>query len=162
MFGAISGGVLLEYARMMGYREQLNFLDEFPPCIYIDRDKLCNVPIGYSWDDTTTYSTTDHPAFTQLRIRLEKEGYIETQTWVNGDRVTKPFYLNNMYFDIGDRFLCAVALGIQYDIAKRKNNRDPEYGGLTDRSPRSRKNAECTERDTAESETVSEALPLFL
>jgi hypothetical protein len=31
--------------------------------------------------------------------------------WWNGDRVIKPFYLNDYYFDEGDKFMCASALG---------------------------------------------------
>ena len=80
----------------------------------------------------------------------------------NGDRVTKPFYLNNMYFDIGEQFSCAPALGVTYDIAYRKNECGPQYGGVSDRAFRPEKDTESAERDTQESGELSETLPLPL
>ena len=163
MFGAIPAQFLMDELYRQGYREQLTFLDEFPPCIYIDRDKLTSVSMGYNWNGMGTISTQDHPAFTQLRERLGKEGYIEIERgWWNGDRVTKPFYLNNMYFDIGAKFSCASALGVTYDIAYRKNKRSSQYGGVSDRPFRSEENATSPERDTQESGELSETLPLPL
>jgi len=163
MYGAIPASLLMDIAYAEGYREQLNFLDEFPPCIYISRDKLTSVTMGFSWNGSGYISTQDHPAFTQLRERLGKEGYIDIQrSWSNGDRVTKPFYLNNMYFDIGEQFSCAPALGVTYDIAYRKNERSPQYGGVSDRPFRPEEDTESAERDTQESGELSETLPLPL
>lgn len=134
MHGVISASLLKEVLYREGYREQLTFFDEFPPCIYIDRDKLTDVSMGYAWNNYGFISHKDHPAFTNLREHLGEEGYIEIQRgWSNGDRVLKPFYLNNMYFDIGEQFSCAVALGIVYDIAKEKSQSIPEYGGVSDK-----------------------------
>lgn len=162
MFGAISASLWMEVLYREGYREQLTFIDEFPPCIYINRDKLTSVHLGYNWNGMGMSSSQDHPAFTQLRERLGKEGYIKIEySWWNGDRVTKPFYLNNMYFDIGEKFSCASALGVTYDIAKRKTQSSPEYGGVSDRPLQSIKNTENSETDTGTSEDVTETLPLF-
>ena len=163
MFGAIPAQFLMDELYRQGWREQLTFVDEFPPCIYITRDKLTDVPMGYNWNGFGMISNTDHPAFTQLRERLGKEGYIKIERgWWNGDRVTKPFYLNNMYFDIGEQFSCAAALGVTYDIAKRKTQSGPEYGGVSDRPLQPRKDEESAERDSGESESVTETLPLFV
>jgi len=163
MFGAIPASLLMDIAYAEGYREQLNFLDEFPPCAYISRDKLSGVNMGFSWNGSGYISSKDHPAFTELRERLSKEGYIDIQRmWSNGDRVTKPFYLNNMYFDIGDQFSCAPALGVNYDIAYRKNQSSPEYGGVSDRAFRPEENSTSTERDSAESMELPQTLPLPL
>jgi len=76
----------------------------------------------------------------------------------NGDRVTKPFYLNNMYFDIGEQFSCAPALGVTYDIAYRKNECGPQYGGVSDRPFRPEKDTSSAKRNTQESGELSEAL----
>ena len=56
--------------------------------------------------------TKDHPEFTKLRIKLGKLGYISIELlfW-NGDRVLKPFKLNKLDFDKGEKFPCGSALG---------------------------------------------------
>ena len=160
---AIPASLLMEIAYQNGYREQLNFLDEFPPCIFISRDKLTSVPMGYNWNDHGWICTQDHPAFAELRERLSKEGYIEIQRgWSNGDRVTKPFYLNNIYFDVGEQFCCAPALGVTYDIAYRKNERSPQYGGISDRPFRPKEDTTGSKGDTPESGEMFETLPLPL
>jgi hypothetical protein len=163
MYGAVPASLLMEMAYAQGYREQLTFLDEFPPCIYIDRGKLNSVDMGYNWNGFGMISSQDHPAFTKLRERLGEEGYIKIERgWWNGDRVTKPFYLNNMYFDIGEQFSCAPALGVTYDIAYRKNECSPQYGGISDRPFRPEKDTESSEGDTSESSPLFETLPLPL
>ena len=165
MHGAVSASLLMEIAYQNGYREQLTFFKEFPdvfpPCIYISRSKLASVGMGFTWNDSGYISSKDHPAFTELRDRLENEGYIKTQrNWSNGDRVTKPFYLNNMYFDVGEQFSCAPALGGSYDIALRKNECSPEYGGISDRPFKPEKDTESSEGDTQTSGEFVETLPL--
>jgi len=132
MFGAIPAGVIMDLAYASGYREQLRFDQDFPPCIYISRDKLTSVPMGYNWDGFGSISTKDHPAFTELRDRLEQEGFIKTERWSNGDRVLKPFYLNNMFFDVGEQFSCAPALGGTYNARMKKD----EYPGVSDKPMR--------------------------
>ena len=63
------------------------------------------------------YSIIDHPGFTTLRNKLEKQGYIQIERgWWNGDRVIKPFSLNGFKFKKYDKFPCASALNIQLNI----------------------------------------------
>ena len=160
MFGAIPLDLLMQVAYDNGYREQLNFFDEMPPVIYISRKKLDSVAMGFNWNNSGYISSKDHPAFTELRDRLEHEGYIKTErSWHNGDRVLKPFYLNNMYFDVGEQFSCAPALGGSYDIAKRKNVLSAQYGGISDRPFRPKEDTESPEGDTPEGCPFTQALP---
>ena len=62
-------------------------------------------------DIMTSYSTQDHPMFTELREQLGREGYISIQRgWWNGDRVTKGFKLNEWTFRKGQQFSSATAM----------------------------------------------------
>ena len=158
MFGAVDAGLLFELMKRDGWMEQLKF--DLPPCIYISRDKLSSLHMGFNWDDTGWIYSEDHPAFTELRNRLEKEGYIKTErSWSNGDRVTKPFYLNNMYFEVGDQFSCAPALGVSYDIELRKSESSPVYGGVSDRPLRPEKDTESAEGDSQKGCEFTAPLP---
>lgn len=158
MFGAISIDLLYDLAKRSGWMEQLEF--DLPPCIYIERKKLDNVPMGFNWNGAGWIYSEDHPAFTALRNRLEKDGYIKTErNWSNGDRVTKPFYLNNMYFDIGEQFSCAPALGVTYDFKLRKSECSPAYGGVSDKPLRPEKDAESAEGDSQTSCEFTAPLP---
>ena len=158
MFGAIDGGIYLELLKRSGWMEQLEF--DFPPVIYISKDKLVSLPMGYTWNTTGWIYSEDHPAFTSLRNRLEKEGYIKTErNWSNGDRVIKPFYLNNMYFEIGEQFSCAPALGVTYDIKLRKSTSSPKYGGISDRPLRSEKDTSSAEGDSTTRCEFTASLP---
>lgn len=135
MFNAIPASLLMELAKRDGYMEQLSF--DFPPVITIKREYLTSVPMGYNWDGYGMIHSIDHPAFTELRERLGKEGFISIErNWSNGDRVTKPFYLNKIYFDVGERFTCAPALGGQYDFTLREKTSSEQYSevstGLTE------------------------------
>jgi hypothetical protein len=67
----------------------------------------------------TSTSSEDHPEFTKLRDKLEELKFITTQrnSW-NGDRVIKPFYLNDVKFKKGDKFCCAAA--ITWDLTHGK------------------------------------------
>jgi len=59
-------------------------------------------------------STEDHPEFTALRERLGAEGYITIQrSFWNGDRVIKPFELNDVKFFHNDTFYCGSAMPIK-------------------------------------------------
>ena len=59
---------------------------------------------------SSTYSK-DHDEFTKLRDQLESEGYIKCERgWWNGDRVLKPFKLNEWTFKKTHKFPCASAL----------------------------------------------------
>ena len=62
---------------------------------------------------TTTISHKDHPMYAALRDQLEAEGYIKCErSWWNGDRVLEPFYLNDVFFTTGDKFLSGIAMNV--------------------------------------------------
>jgi len=66
-----------------------------------------------------SHGTIDHPEFTKLRDMLQQQGYISTErSWINGDRVLKPFSLNTLKFKIGEQFPCAAALDVLLSIKK--------------------------------------------
>jgi hypothetical protein len=69
---------------------------------------------------TVSIGTMDHPEFTRLREQLESDGYIQVQRgWWNGDRVLKPFNLNNIRFKKNEQFLCAAAMGVHLKVLKK-------------------------------------------
>lgn len=120
MFGAVDAGLLLDIMKQEGYYEQLPlFLT--PPKFELDEKYMCSVYSGFKMTDNGTgknYGATsyvDHPAFTALRKQLENRGYIETQSWINGDRVTNAFYLNDYLFEVGEQFPCAGAVANKFN-----------------------------------------------
>jgi hypothetical protein len=62
-------------------------------------------------------STADHPEFNKLREQLGELGYISIyrQGW-NGDRVEKPFTLNRLKFNVGEKFSCGAAMDIHFKV----------------------------------------------
>lgn len=61
----------------------------------------------------------DHVEFTKLRNQLGDEGYISIQrSWHNGDRVLKPFYLNDKLFEENETFFCAAAMKWRLEHSK--------------------------------------------
>ena len=63
----------------------------------------------------------DHPEFTKMRNRLEKQGYIQIEHgWINGDRALKPFSLNGFKFKKHDKFPCASAMDIWLSVKEKK------------------------------------------
>ena len=66
-------------------------------------------------------SLIDHPEFTKMRNRLEKQGYIQIEHgWINGDRALKPFSLNGFKFKKYDKFPCASAMDIWLSVKEKK------------------------------------------
>ena len=66
-------------------------------------------------------SLIDHPEFTKMRNRLEKQGYIQIEHgWINGDRALKPFSLNGFKFKKHDKFPCASAMDIWLSVEEKK------------------------------------------
>ena len=132
MFGAISGALLWDLAKRGGAMEQLGLLEPVP-FITIDLKYLSNVYIDYRWygDGMGVTHSQDHPSFTEIRELLGRKGYIHIERgWSNGDRVLRPFYLNRMLFDIGDKFCCAGALHYtvkRFMQSEEYTRRDPEY-----------------------------------
>ena len=99
--------------------KQLHFDEDlFPPLFMINKDYLTSCNEAFTWTPSTGGGSSgtishhvDHPAFAKLRNFLENRGFIETsRVSVNGDKVLKPFYLNKVYFGIGDRFFSASAM----------------------------------------------------
>jgi hypothetical protein len=111
--------------------KQLHFdKDVFFACFYINEEALDSCNEAFTWitpnghgPNGTISKSVDHPAFAALRRHLNTHGYIEMQTgWVNGDRVRKPFYLNDVFFDVNDKFLSASAM--KWKIKNRKKRHD--------------------------------------
>lgn len=67
------------------------------------------------------HSIIDHPEFTKMRNRLEKQGYIQiNHDSINGDRVVKPFSLNRFKFKKHDTFPCASAMDIWLVVKEKR------------------------------------------
>lgn len=67
------------------------------------------------------HSIIDHPEFTKMRNRLEKQGYIQIEHgWINGDRVVKPFSLNGFKFKKHEQFPCASAMDIWLVVKEKR------------------------------------------
>lgn len=99
--------------------KQLHFdVELFAPCFTIKEEYITTCNEAFTWISPTGHGPSgtvskhvDHPAFAALRQHLAARGYIEMQTsWVNGDRVLKPFHLNKVPFLKGDKFLSAAAM----------------------------------------------------
>lgn len=99
--------------------KQLHFDEDlFAPCYTIKEEYITSCNEAFQWVSPTGHGpsgtvahSVDHPAFAALRKHLAARGYIEMQTtWVNGDRVIKPFHLNRVPFNVGDKFLSANAM----------------------------------------------------
>lgn len=75
-----------------------------------DEEKLI-ARLKYGTDKGSSTWSEDHPEFAKLRNQLGEEGYIHIERgWWNGDRVLKPFQLNEKKFKKGDRFSSAGAI----------------------------------------------------
>ena len=67
------------------------------------------------------HSIIDHPEFTKMRNRLEKQGYIQIEHGlINGDRALKPFSLNGFKFKKHDQFPGASALDIWLSMKEKR------------------------------------------
>jgi len=102
--------------------KQLHFNEEiFYPCFYIDKEAFssCNKAFmevkSNGFKNGTISNHVDHPAFAALRKHLANVGLIEIpeNPCVNGDRVVKPFYLNDVFFSPGENFYSASAMWIK-------------------------------------------------
>ena len=71
-------------------------------------------------DKIISHSTGDHPEFNRFREQLSEDGYIRIERgWWNGDRVTKPFTLNGVEFEVGDQFSSACAMKGHLKFARK-------------------------------------------
>jgi hypothetical protein len=93
----------------------------------LTHDQLIKIIKGQ--DRCSMISSQDHPEFAKLRDTLEEQGYIRTQrSWLNGDFVIKPFTLNDIKYKKNDRFLCASALKVAIESAKKYGEKyNPKY-----------------------------------
>lgn len=128
MFGAVPAEWFMELASDMGIMTQLEL--DIPRHYIIDEEFLTSVPVSFyhlngKGQKTGSMSSVDHPAFTSLRDHLEAVGYIKTERhWCNGDRVIKPFYLNDFYFNIGDKFSSAAAMAGKFRFERKRLNKE--------------------------------------
>jgi hypothetical protein len=111
--------------------KQLHFdAEQFPPLFMIKEEYLTTCNEAFTWIDPiggaesgTISKAVDHPAFAALRLHLELKGFIEVQRgWINGDRVIKPFYLNKVYFDVGEKFVSSSAMYGHLKYRKKYGN----------------------------------------
>jgi hypothetical protein len=116
----IPNSILLEIAEQLDKEPKQLHLDEqvFPPLFTIKEEYVTELNKAFTWVSSdgngpsgTIAHFVDHPAFAALRKHLDAHGFIKMETgWLNGDVVTKPFYLNEVFFDIGETFFCASAM----------------------------------------------------
>jgi hypothetical protein len=97
---------------------------------YITSVKEEKLVVLYSLDgeriEGTSIGHIDHPKFTELRDKLEAQGYIETErSFINGDRVLKPFFVNGKKFNFGEKFpsssYMSVVLSVHNESKKKKS-----------------------------------------
>lgn len=130
-WSALPASIMLDLAKQNGamYQQELDL--ECPPWVFVKPEHLTSVSKGYSVVSSTgkrdgVYATEDHPNFRDTRDWLERNGYIHTErNWSNGDRVTKPFYFNNVYMPVGKQFSCAPAMAYTYGKAELYNDGEP-------------------------------------
>lgn len=122
MFGAIDGGLLLELAKEegFGYQEKPEPDLGLVPYVFVKPEHLSSTRNGYdiinsNGQRTSFISSEDHPNFRDTRRWLKQNGYIKCEhRWLNGDRVIKPFFFNNVYMDVGEKFGSACAMYCGY------------------------------------------------
>jgi len=109
--------------------KQLHFDEElFAPCYTIKEEYITSLNEAFTWisptgsgPSGTIAHSVDHPAFAALRRHLGARGYIKIENgWVNGDRVTKPFHLNGVPFNVGDQFSSASAMSSHLKYRERR------------------------------------------
>jgi hypothetical protein len=78
------------------------------------------IKILKGYDKSVSISNKDHDEFTRLRNQLEELGYIKCERgWWNGDRVLKPFMMNEWKFHKGHKFPCAAAMKSSISYARK-------------------------------------------
>ena len=132
MFNGIPASLLMDIGRSKGVMIQEELDLGTPPWVFVNPKYLTSLTCSTSIYTSAgkrmgSTSTEDHPAFRDTRQWLGRMGYIniETSYW-NGDRVTKPFYFNNVFMDIGAQFSCGVAMG-HSKYVENYNDGQPNY-----------------------------------
>lgn len=93
------------------------------PAISIPEELLTDCLVKYSWEGYGAVTThADHPAFVEVRMRLNKQGYIQIPDYPcwNGDRVLKRFIFNDFQLEPGDTFYCAGAWSTKIAVRNKK------------------------------------------
>ena len=132
MFGVIPASLLMEIGRSAGVMTQQELDLGTPPWVFVDPQYLTREVNGttvYTPNGKRTGSigTEDHPKFRDTREWLGKNGYIRIERgWSNGDRVTSPFYFNNVLMDVGEQFSCGAAMGYGKYV-ENYNDGQPDY-----------------------------------
>lgn len=129
-WGAVPVSLILDLAKRDGAMYQLEFDLQTPIWVFVNPEHLTSEINGVSYDKghgaCGVTGTEDHPRFRDTRNFLEREGYIRTERgWCNGDRVTKPFFFNNVLLTEGDQFSCASAMA--YGFSDNYNDGKPIY-----------------------------------
>ena len=131
MYGGIDARIIFDVARSKGVYTQLSLDLRTPLWVFVDPEHLTSVPkkLSYHTPDGGKYgmySSIDHPSFTNTREWLGSQGYIKIENgWINGDRVLKPFYFNNVLLTEGEKFACGSAM--YYHHHKNYNDGEPDY-----------------------------------
>jgi hypothetical protein len=131
MFNAIPANWILDYATSIGAYVQLELDLGTPPWVFVRPEDLTSITVQTSiyssqGKKSGAISSIDHPSFSKTKEQLVNSGYIEEAPWINGDTVLKPFYFNNVLLDVGDKFLCASALGYRKEFTSNYNNGVPD------------------------------------
>ena len=132
MFTTVTFDMLRKIATAEGRYYQLE-LDLGTPCwFFVKPEFLVDVLKTYEGFDAkgrafSVKGYTEHPAVEALRTRLARERFIERSQAVNGDTVLKPFFLNNHLLEVGERFLCASALGVRNEYKENYNDGKPMF-----------------------------------
>jgi hypothetical protein len=131
-WGAVSASLILDYASRLGVYHQIDLDLGDPIYVFVDPEHLCCVPVKTSYypagseHSNGSFHTVDHPSFTETREMLGRIGYIEIERgWSNGDRVLKPFFFNNVFKDVGEKFACASAM--KYSHTELYNDGKPMF-----------------------------------
>ena len=131
MYGGIDARILFDIVSSQGVYHQLSLDVDTPIWVFVKPEFLTSVSKGYSTYSETGYQygvmgTTDHPYFAETRNMLESKGYIDIQRgWINGDRVLKPFFFNNVLLVEGEKFSSAGAM--YYSYHENYNDGEPIF-----------------------------------